>query len=121
MRFRAALLSAVAVAGLTVVTTPVAHADSYTQVGYATRSGRQVLLFRNNGNGCLHAQGRSLRYGDTVYLLASYGGNRTVRAERDGIVLDTPSSCAKHGTDFQGWIKTFNSGEGPMTGSYRNF
>ncbi|RDI31218.1 hypothetical protein [Lentzea flaviverrucosa] len=121
MKFGSALLSAAAVAGMAVVSAPVAHADSYTQVGYASKAGRQVYLFRNNGNGCLHAQGRSLRWGDTVYVLASYGGNASVTANADGIVLDTPSRCAKHGTDYQGWVDIRGSDGGPMTGSYRNF
>jgi hypothetical protein len=121
MKFRSALLSVVTVAGVVVVNAPFAHADSYTQVGQASRAGRQVLLFRNNANGCLHAQGRSLRHGDEVYLLASSGENATATAAADGVVLDTRSRCSKHGTDYQGWVAVRGTDDGPMTASYRNF
>ena len=118
---RALLLSAFTVTSLTVVTAPAAHADAYSQVGYASGRGRQVYLWRNDGTGCLHAQGKSMRNGDKVLLLASMGGNVSASANADGVSVNTPERCTKHGTDYNGYLDLLGSEEGPMTGSYRNF
>lgn len=120
-KVRAILLSAFAVAGLTVVPAPAAHADSFTQVGYGTKAGRQVYLWRNNANGCLHAQGKSMRNGDRVRLLMSMGDGASAPANADGVTVNTPSRCTKHGTDYWGYIDLLTSEEGPITPPYRNF
>jgi hypothetical protein len=120
-RTRALLLSAFAVTSLAVVTAPAAHASAFSQVGYATGSGRQVYLWRNDATGCLHAQGKSMRNGDRVLLLASMGGNVSAPANADGVSVNTPERCTKHGTDYSGYIDLLGSADGPMTGSYRNF
>ncbi|WP_086662618.1 hypothetical protein [Lentzea kentuckyensis] len=118
---RALLLSTFALTSLVVVTAPAAHADTFSQVGYASGRGRQVYLWRNDTTGCLHAQGKSMRNGDRVMLLASMGGNVSAPANADGVSVNTPSRCTKAGTDYNGYIDLLGSEEGPMTGSYRNF
>lgn len=121
-KFHVLVLSALAVTGLAVVSAPAAQAGGYSQVGYASKNGRQVYLWRNNDTGCLHAQGRSMRAGDRVFLLASMGGNTEGYANAEGVVVDTPERCTKHGTDYNGWVDPVGSVvDGPMTQTYRNF
>lgn len=119
-KFRAVLLSTLAMASLTVVTAPAAHAAGYTQVGYATAVGRQVYLWRNNDNYCIHAQGKSLRTGDQVLLSTDNGKETWVTADRMGVSRDTSAICDRGGVGYRGTVLVPN-GNGPVTYKYTNY
>ncbi len=123
-RVRALLLTTFAVAGLAVVSAPAAQAAAYTQVGYATSFGRQVYLWKNNDNGCIHAQGKSMRNGDEVILRVVSGGmvlaEDVQRANATGVSVNTVSFCHKGGAGFRGLVKDANA-NGPETGTYQNW
>ncbi|MFK0249904.1 hypothetical protein ACIQUM_34835 [Amycolatopsis azurea] len=123
-KVRALLLTTFAVTGLAVVSAPAAQAATYTQVGYATSIGRQVYLWRNNDNGCIHAQGKSMRNGDEVILQVVSGGmlidDDVQRATATGVSVNTQSLCYKGGNGFRGLVKDANA-NGPQTGTYQNW
>jgi hypothetical protein len=122
-KVRALLLTTFAVAGLAVVSAPAAQAATYTQVGYSTAFGRQVYLWRNNDDHCIHAQGKSMRNGDEVILQVVSGGmvigEAWDKANADGVSLNTRALCNKGGAEFKGLVKDANS-NGPET-KYRNW
>ena len=56
-----------------------------------------------------------------MHLLSSTGDGASAAANAEGVTVNTPSRCTKHGTDYWGYIDLRTSEEGPETPPYRNF
>ncbi|EME60590.1 hypothetical protein [Amycolatopsis decaplanina] len=94
-KLRAALLGAVAITGLVMVSAPAAQAASYTAVVQKSGYSRTVILWRNNDTQCFHAEGKNLLRGETVSVVKNESEVLTATSPADGSTISTASFCSR--------------------------